>query len=319
MEIRQIGNSGLKGSIVGLGGNNFGGRLDKAATESVVHRALDLGVTFFDTADAYGKRGGGETGLSESYLGAALGARRKDVVIATKFGNAMDPERRLSGASRLYIVRAVEASLRRLNTDWIDLYQLHSPDPLTPIEETLRALDDLVRSGKVLYVGCANLSAWQFVASQWTAHHSRLSQYVSCQSEYSLINRKIELELLPAINIHGASILPYYPLASGLLTGKYRPKQEPPPGSRFANPERFEKRFMTEQVTRTVERLRNYAEERGRTLLELAMSWLASQPHVGSIIAGATSPEQVSANVGAASWRLTSEELNDVNQITRPN
>lgn len=319
MEIRRIGNSGLKGSLVGLGGNNFGGRLDKAASKSVVHRALDLGVTFFDTADAYGKRGGGEAGLSETFLGAALGVRRKEVVIATKFGNAMDPERRLSGASRRYIVHAVEASLRQLNTDWIDLYQLHSPDPFTPIEETLRALDDLVRSGKVLYVGCANLPAWQFVHSQWTARHCHLSQYVSCQNEYSLINRKIELELLPAANVHGASILPYYPLASGLLTGKYRPTHEPPAGSRFANPERFEKRFMTEHVTRTVERLRTYAEERGRTLLELAMSWLASQPHVGSIIAGATSPEQVSANVGAASWRLTSEQLGDVDQITAPN
>ncbi len=316
MEYRQIGNSGLTASIVGMGGNNFGGRLDLVATKSIIHKALDLGVTFFDTADAYGKRGGGEVGMSETFLGAALGVRRKDVVIATKFGHAMDRERRLSGASRRYIMSAVEASLRRLNTDWIDLYQLHSPDPSTPVEETLRALDDLIHSGKVRYIGCANLKAWEFVDSQWTAQAYNLIRYVSCQNEYSLVNRGIEAELAPAARAHGASILPYYPLASGLLTGKYRPNVDPPEGSRFAKPERFEKRFMTQRASHTAERLRTYAEDRGRSLLELAMSWLACQPHVGSIIAGATSQEHVSANVAAANWRLTREQLEEIDKIT---
>ena len=316
MESRRIGASGLQGSSVGLGGNNFGGRLDKLATRNVVHRALDIGVTFFDTADAYGKRGGGQTGQSEEFVGEALGARRKDVVLATKFGNAMDAERRLSGASRRYISAAVEASLKRLGTDWIDLYQLHSPDPATPIEETMRALEDLVRAGKVLYIGCSNLAAWQFVHAQWSARCAGVSQFVSCQNEYSLVNRSVERRLMPAMKAHGGSILPYYPLASGLLTGKYQPNQAAPAGSRFANPERFERRFMTDLVQKTVEGLRAFAQERGHTLLELAMSWLACQPLVGPIIAGATSPEQVSANVAAAGWRLSADELAEIDRIT---
>ncbi len=317
MDYCNLGRSGLRASVVGLGGNNMGGRLDQAATNAVVHKALDLGVTFFDSADAYGKRGGGKTGSSEICLGAALGTRRKDIVLATKFGHAMDAERKLSGASRRYIMSAVEASLKRLNTDWIDLYQLHGPDPLTPIEETMRALDDLVRQGKVRYIGCSNTPAWLFVQAQWTAKSGNLTPFVSCQDEYSLVNRNIEKELVPAANAHGACFLPFYPLASGLLTGKYRPDAPPPPGSRFAKPERFEARFMNDRVRTTVENLRSFAETRGHTLLELAMSWLVCQPHVGPIIAGATSPDQVESNVASAEWVLTKDELDEVDRITK--
>ena len=317
MQHRNLGNSGLRVSVVGLGGNNMGGRLNQAETDAVVHKALDCGVTFFDSADAYGKRGGGKTGDSEICLGAALGARRKDVVLATKFGHAMDAERKLSGASRRYIMSAVEASLTRLKTDWIDLYQLHSPDPQTPIDETMRALDDLVRQGKIRYIGCSNTPAWLFVQAQWTAKANGQSRFISCQDEYSLVNRNIEKELVPAANAHGARFLPFYPLASGLLTGKYRPDAPPPPGSRFAKPERYESRFMTDRVNTMVEGLRTFAETRGHTLLELAMSWLACQPHVGSIIAGATSPAQVESNVAAASWDLTTDDLAEIDRITR--
>ncbi len=317
MQFRNLGNSGLRVSVVGLGGNNMGGRLNQAESSAVVHKALDYGVTFFDSADAYGKRGGGKTGDSEICLGEALGARRKDIVLATKFGHAMDAAGKLKGASRRYILSAVEASLKRLKTDWIDLYQLHSPDPLTPIEETMRAMDDLVRQGKVRYIGCSNTPAWLFVQAQWTARGANGAQFITCQDEYSLVNRNIEKELVPAANAHGASFLPFYPLASGLLTGKYRPDAPPPPGSRFAKPERYESRFINDRTTNKVEALRAFAEARGHTLLELAMSWLACQPHVGSIIAGATSPSQVESNVAAASWTLTADELAEIDRITK--
>ena len=198
MQFRNLGHSGLRVSVVGLGGNNMGGRLNQQETDAVVHKALDSGVTFFDSADAYGKRGGGKTGDSEICLGNALGARRKDIVLATKYGHAMDAERKLMGASRRYIMSAVEQSLKRLKTDWIDLYQMHSPDPLTPIEETMRAMDDLVRQGKVRYLGCSNTPAWLFVQAQWTARTNGGSQFITCQDEYSLVNRNIEKELAPA-------------------------------------------------------------------------------------------------------------------------
>jgi aryl-alcohol dehydrogenase-like predicted oxidoreductase len=317
MQFRNLGKSGLIVSTVGLGGNNMGGRLNQAETDAVVHKAPDLGVTFFDSADAYGKRGGGKTGDSETCLGNALGARRKDIVLATKFGHAMDAAGKLKGASRRYILSAVEASLRRLKTDWIDLYQMHSPDPLTPIEETMRALDDLIRQGKVRYIGCSNTPAWLFVQAHWTARAAGGAPFISCQDEYSLVNRTIEKDLVPAANAHGAKILPFYPLASGLLTGKYRKDEPPPPGSRFAKPERFESRFQTERTANMVEALRAFAQARGHTLLELAMSWLAAQPHIGSIIAGATTPAQVESNVAAAGWALAAEDLAEIDRIAK--
>ena len=210
MQERNLGSSGLRVSLVGLGCNNFGGRIDLEATRKVVHKALDLGITLFDTADIYGERGG-----SETFLGQILGERRKDIVLATKFGMEMDAAGKKKGGSRGYVMQAVEDSLRRLRTDWIDLYQLHRPDPLTPIEETLRVLDDLVRQGKVRYIGCSNLPAWQVVEAQWTARTEHLNAFASCQDEYSLLVRDIERELVPAIEAYRMGLLPFFPLASG--------------------------------------------------------------------------------------------------------
>lgn len=316
MQQKALGRSGPRVSIVGLGGNNFGGRADTATTRAVVHKALDMGVTFFDTADTYGRRGGGEAGTSEIFLGEALGSRRKDIVLATKFGHPMDSAGTMKGASRRYIMLAIDASLARLKTDWIDLYQMHAPDPLTPIEETMRALEDLVQQGKVRFLGCSNTPAWRFVDANWYARSNGGSRFVSCQDEYSLLNRKIEADLVPAAQSQGMGILPFYPLASGLLTGKYRPGTPPPPGTRFAKPERFEARFQNDATAKKVESLRAFAQARGRSLLELAISWLAAKSFVGSIIAGSTDPSQVEANVNAASWRLTPDELKEIDGIT---
>jgi len=303
-------------SVVGLGGNNLGGRVDAAGTAAIVHHALDLGVTFFDTADTYGRRGGGEAGLSEAYLGQALVVRRQDVVLTTKCGHPRDAAGAKQGASRRYIISALEASLVRLKTDWIDLYQMHTSDPLTPVDETMRALDDLVRDGKVRYIGCSNTPAWRIVDANWTARGSAGVRFISSQDEYSLLNRKAETDLIPALISQGMGILPFYPLASGLLTGKYAPGAAPPPGSRFAKPERFEARFQNEATAKKVESLRQFAQARGHTLLELAMSWLAAQRVIGSIIAGATDPTQVEANVKAAEWPLGREELDEIDRIT---
>jgi aryl-alcohol dehydrogenase-like predicted oxidoreductase len=315
VEQRNLGHSGLRVSAVGLGGNNFGGRIDAEQVREVVACALDLGVTFFDTADTYGKRGGGQAGASESALGAALGARRKNVVVATKFGHAVDAEQRLKGASRRYVMLAVEASLRRLNTDWIDLYQLHAPDPATPIEETLRALEDLIAAGKVRYIGCSNTPAWRMADAAGAARAYGLSAFISCQDEYSLLNRSAEKSIIPCAKQFGMGLLPFYPLASGLLTGKYRPGESPPPGSRFAKPERFEQRFQNEATMQRLAALRGFAQARGRSLLELAMSWLVAQKAVGSVMAGAVSPDQARANIAAADWRLSREELDEIDRL----
>jgi len=250
VDIRNLGRSGLRVSLVGLGCNNFGGRIDFEASKQVVHKALDAGITLFDTADAYGERGG-----SEEALGRILGDRRKDIVLATKFGLPMDDAETLSGASRHYIMTAVEASLRRLKTDWIDLYQQHRPDPRTPIEETLRALDDLVRQGKVRYVGCSNLPAWQVVEAVFTSKHLGLNAYVSCQDEYSLVVREPDKELIPAMQRHGLGLLPYFPLASGLLTGKYRRNAQMPQGARLSKIQRLSDRFLTDANWAKAERL----------------------------------------------------------------
>ena len=257
MELRNLGRSGLRVSAVGLGCNNFGGRIDLEASRRVVHRALDLGVTLLDTADIYGNRGG-----SEEALGAILGERRKDVVLATKFANAMDEAGVLKGGSRRYIVSAVEASLRRLKTDWIDLYQMHVPDPLTPIEETLRALDDLVRQGKVRYLGNSNFAGWQIVEAEWTSRQAGLERFVSVQDEYSLLAREVEKEVVPAAQAYGLGFLPFFPLASGLLTGKYKRGEPLPAGTRFAGGPNYVKRWMTDEnfdARRAAARLRRSA------------------------------------------------------------
>jgi aryl-alcohol dehydrogenase-like predicted oxidoreductase len=310
MQFRNLGTSGLRVSVIGLGCNNFGGRIALSASRLVVDKALDCGVTFFDTADIYGNAGG-----SEAILGEILGARRQDIVLATKFGMVMDEERRLKGASRRYIMRAVEDSLRRLRTDWIDLYQLHETDPLTPIEETLRALDDLIRQGKVRYVGCSNLPAWQVVEAQWTSKSLGLNAFVSSQDEYSLLVRGIERELVPAAEAYGLGIIPYFPLASGLLSGKYKPDAPLPAGTRLASTQRLADRYLTDENWAKVERLERFCAERGRTLLELAFAWLLARPQVASVIAGATRPEQVEQNVATAAWVLSPDDLAAVDKV----
>jgi aryl-alcohol dehydrogenase-like predicted oxidoreductase len=312
VKLRNLGRSGLAVSVVGLGCNNFGGRTDFEATRTVVHKALDLGITLFDTADTYGNRGG-----SEAELGRILGDRRKDIVLATKFGMPMDDVGIMQGAARRYIVSEVEASLARLKTDWIDLYQVHRPDPLTPIEETLRALDDLVRDGKVRYVGCSNFAAWQVADAQWTAKACNLNAFVSCQDEYSLLVRDVERELIPAMRAHGLGLLPYFPLASGLLTGKYQRNAAKPQGARLTYMAQLADRYMTDANWGIVEQLADFCARRGHTLLELAFSWLAARPTVASVIAGATKPEQLEQNVKAADWVLSAEEMAEVEGITK--
>ena len=313
MKERNLGNSGLKVTTIGLGCNNFGGRIDLEASRRVVHKALDLGVTFLDVADVYGGLGGGHLGASEECLGQILGDRRKDIVLATKFGIPMSET--LKGASRRYIMTAVEASLRRLKTDWIDLYQVHRPDAETPIEETLRALDDLVRQGKVRYLGCSNFAAWQVVDAQWTARHHGLNRFISCQDEYSLVVRDIERELVPAIRAHDLGLLPYFPLASGLLTGKYKRNTGMPQGGRLTETPRLAERYLTEGHWQKVERLEAFCAARGRSLLQLAFSWLLARPAVASVIAGATRPEQIEANVKAGDWPLAAEDLAEIDRV----
>jgi aryl-alcohol dehydrogenase-like predicted oxidoreductase len=311
MQTRRLGHATLEVSIVGLGGNNFGGRIDFAATRRVVDAAIARGINLIDTADAYGNRGG-----SEEELGRILGEKRKAIVLATKFGLPMDDAGTLRGASRRYIMQAVEASLTRLRTDWIDLYQLHRPDPQTPIEETLRALDDLVRAGKVRFIGCSNLSAAQLTEAQGIAKRHGLVPFVSCQDEYSLLAREVERALIPTAKAHGMGLLPYFPLAGGLLTGKYRRGAPPPEGSRFAKSPRRADEFTSARNWRVVAALETFVAGRGRTLLELAFSWLLRDPVVGSVIAGATSPEQIETNIAAAGWTLSAEELAEIDRIT---
>lgn len=311
MEFRNLGRSGLRVSSIGLGCNNFGGRIDLEATRRVVHKALDLGITLFDTADVYGERGG-----SETCLGQVLGEQRKRIVLATKFGMAMSDDGSKSGASRRYIMTAVEDSLRRLHTDWLDLYQVHRADPLTPIEETLRALDDLVRQGKVRYIGCSNFSAWQVVEAQWASSTGHSEAFVSCQEEYSLLMRDIEGELIPAARKYGLGLLPYFPLASGLLTGKYRRNAAMPSESRLTTTQRLADRYLTERNWGLSERLGDFAAARGRSMLDLAFSWLLSRTPVASVIAGATRPEQLEQNVVAGGWQLSTDEVAEIDGIT---
>ncbi len=310
MELRKLGNSALEVSVVGLGGNNFGGRLDLAATRRVVHKALDLGVTLIDTAESY------NSGASEDLLGQVLGERRKQVVLATKFGWATDGSRSLAGASRGTVMQSVEGSLRRLRTDRIDLYQLHRPDPATPIEETLRALDDLARQGKVRHVGCSNLTGAQVVEAQRTAQRHGLAHFISAQDQYSLLARGIERELMPAIAAHGIGLIPYFPLASGLLSGKFKRGAPLPPNTRMSH-RRYSDRFVNDRNWRLVEQLEAFARGRGHTLLELAFGWLLGKPPVATVIAGASTPEQIEQNVRAAGWKLSVEELAEVDRITR--
>jgi len=312
MEFRNLGRSGLQVSVVGLGCNNFGRRMDPAQTKAVVDKAIELGINFFDTANVYGPRG-----LSEEYLGQALQERRPQVLIASKFGNRMGEGPMESGGSRKHIMDSVEASLRRLGTDYIDLYQMHVPDPSTPIEETLRALDDLVSQGKVRYIGHSNFNGWQATEAHYVTQMRNYVPFVSAQNEYNLLDRRIERELVPACEKYGLSILPFFPLASGFLSGKYRPGEAPPEGTRLRSAGPLADRILNEGNFEVLGRLEAFAADRGHTMLELAIGWLASHRHVASVIAGATKPEQVEQNVVAAGWKLTSEEIAEVDTMTK--
>jgi aryl-alcohol dehydrogenase-like predicted oxidoreductase len=302
MELRSIGS--LRVSVVGLGCNNFGMRIDAAATDRVVGAALDAGITFFDTADIYGST------KSEEFLGRSLAGRRHRAIIATKFGMAVDEERR--GARPEYVRRACEDSLRRLGTDRIDLYQLHQPDPEVPIADTLGALDALVKAGKVKEIGCSNFTAAQLDEARRAAAPGA-ARFVSVQNEYSLLHREPETAVLPACERLELALLPYFPLASGLLTGKYEPGKPPPENSRLSLS--WTTRFTTDRNVRIAGALKAFAEAGRHTLLELAISWLASRPRVASVIAGATSPEQVRANAAAANWALVSEDLAEIDRL----
>jgi aryl-alcohol dehydrogenase-like predicted oxidoreductase len=308
---RKLGQSNIDVSVVGLGCNNFGGRTDFAATRAVVHRALDLGVTLFDTADVYGNKG-----KSEEFLGELLGPRRKDVVLATKFGMAMNTPGS-GGASRRYVLQAVEASLKRLRTDWIDLYQVHYPDPKTPIDETMRALDELVRQGKVRAVGCSNFSAAEVTSAQAAAGRHGLAAFVTCQDEYNLLTRDIERDLLPAMQARGLNLLPYFPLASGFLTGKYRRGAPLPEGARLSYSRHHADEIMNDRSWRMVEKLNDDAARSGHSMLELAFGWLLAKPVIASVIAGATKPEQIEQNAAAAERAPSLAIIAEIDAITR--
>ncbi|AGZ38609.1 putative aldo/keto reductase [Actinoplanes friuliensis DSM 7358] len=312
MSYRRLGTSGLVVSVVGIGCNNFGRKLDVDGTRAVVDAAFDAGITLFDTADIYGS----PHGASEEFLGAALQGRRDEIVLATKFGMDMEG---LNGAdfgargSRRYIVRAVEASLRRLGTDYLDLYQMHQPDESTPIEETLSALDDLVRSGKVRYLGNSNFAGWQIADADWTARTAGHSPFISAQNQYSLLHREVEDEVVPACEQFGLGLLPFFPLDSGLLSGKYHRGQTAPEGSRLSQ-DRYQ-RWLDGADWDAIEALTKFGEERGHSLLEVAIAGLLAQPAVASVIAGATSAEQVRANAEAGTWRFTAEDVAALDQI----
>jgi aryl-alcohol dehydrogenase-like predicted oxidoreductase len=298
----------LEVSIVGLGCNNFGGRLDRAGSIEVVHAALDAGITFFDTADVYGGT------RSEVFLGAALGARRDDVVVATKFGMPVDADR--GGARPDYVMRALEDTLRRLGTDRVDLYQLHQPDPDTPIADTLAALDDCVRAGLVRQIGCSNFSATQLAEAD-TAVAEGAARFVSVQNQYNLLHRDPERDVLPECERRGIAFIPYYPLASGLLTGKYRRGEPPPTGTRLAGMEPGRREaVLSERNLDVVERLTVYARDHGHDTAALAVAWSAAHRPVASVIAGAMSPAQVAANVAAGDWELTPAQVEEIDALT---
>lgn len=307
MKVRRLGNSGLKVSAVGLGCNNFGMRIDAAQTQAVVDAAIDAGITLFDTADIYGGT------KSEEFLGQALGKRRHEIVLATKFGMqaGQDPKKR--GGSRKWIMQAVEDSLKRLGTDYIDLYQHHQPDADTPVDETLRALDDLVSQGKVRYLGNSNYTGWQIADADWTAAGG--NRFVSAQNLYSLLERDVEREVLPACEHFGLGFLPFFPLASGLLSGKYRRGAPPPEGTRLQAWGARGEAAMSDANFDKVEALEAWAKHRGHTLLELAFAWLLGHPVVSSVIAGATTPEQVRTNAATAEWTLTPEDVAEVGKL----
>ncbi len=313
MEYRNLGRSGLKVSALGLGGNTFGWYIDESASAAVIHRAMESGINFIDTADMYDK------GRSEEFLGRALKGKRTQVLVGSKFSFAMGDTPNERGGSRWYLIRAVEASLRRLNTDYLDLYQYHFPDPTTPIEETLRALDDLVKSGKVRYIGCTNFAAWQISEAQWTSRVNQLHSFVTMQTKYNLLERQVEQEIVPCCQAHGLGIIPWGPLAGGFLTGKYRREGPPPPSPKEGMPPKAHntlyKRLLTDANWEKLAKLEAFAEESGHKVGELAIAWLLSHPWVSTVIVGATKPEQIQENLKGAAWKMTPEEVARAEQI----
>jgi aryl-alcohol dehydrogenase-like predicted oxidoreductase len=308
MKYRQLGSSGVRVSALGLGTNQFGGAVDEAGVKAIVHGALALGINFIDTADTY------QGGRSEETLGTALKGRWQEVVLATKVEHRTGEGPNDLGASRYHIANGVEASLRRLQSDHIDLYQIHSWDDTTPIEETLRTLDDLVRSGKVRYIGASNFAAWQLARANLLAEVRGWVPFITIQPHYHMLERAVEQELLPYCRAFGIGILPYYPLAGGFLTGKYRRGEEPPPETRAAR-SRYVQEYMTDGNYARVERLSRWAQQRGHTMAELAIAWLLAEPMVSSVIAGATRLAQVESNVLAIEWELKAEERQAVQAI----
>lgn len=313
MEYRNLGSSGLKVSTLGLGGNTFGWYIDEQGTAAVINRALDSGINFIDTADMYDK------GRSEEFVGLALKGKRTQVLLASKFSFAMGAGPNERGASRWYITRAVEASLKRLNTDYLDLYQYHFPDPSTPIEETLRALDDLVKSGKVRYIGCTNFAAWQISEAQWTSRVNHLHSFVTMQTKYNLLERQAEQEIVPCCKAHGLGIIPWGPLAGGFLTGKYRRGEPPPAPAKEGMPPKAHnvlyKQLITDANWEKLAKLEAFAKDSGHKVAELAIAWMLSHPWVSTVIVGATKPEQIQANLAGAAWKMTPEEVARVEQI----
>ena len=309
MKYRRLGNSGLEVSVVGLGTNNFGGRMDQGETAEVVRHAAEVGINLIDTANIYGG------GLSEEYIGKSMDGIRHQLVLATKVAMPTGDGPHDRGGSRMHILDQVEQSLSRLSTDYIDLYQLHDPDPETPIEETMRTLDDLVRQGKVRYIGCSNFAAWEVAQAMEVANARGLEHFISAQPWYNMLDREPEAELVPCCRAYGLGILPYFPLAQGFLTGKYKRGQSPSDGTRLAGSSSTAQSLLTEDNFALLNRLEDFAEERGHTVVELAFAWLLANPLVGSVIAGSTKTWQTEANVKAAEWDLTSEDMQAVGEI----
>lgn len=308
MQYRRLGSSGLKVSAIGLGTNQFGGKVDLENTKNIIDAALDIGINLLDTADIYQK------GRSEEFIGQTLAGRRQDAIIATKvrhkFGEGANDE----GASRQHILEGVHASLKRLQTDYIDLYQIHSWDDETPIEETMRTLEDLVRAGKVRYIGASNFTAWQLTWANAIAQENSWTPFVSIQPHYHLFHREIETELIPACHYFNIGILPYFPLAGGFLTGKYRQGQPPPSGSRGESSQ-YVQAYLTESNFKLLEKLKQFASQRGRNINDLAHAWLLAQPQVSSVISGATKVEHVLANAASIEWNLSNEETDVIRQM----
>ena len=303
MEYRRIGSSGLKVTEIGLGGNNFGMRANEETSINIINNALEMGINFIDTAEMYAQ------GRSEELVGKAVKGKRSQVIIATKFGHRASIGPGQQGGSRSYIMEAVDASLKRLNTDYIDLYYFHFPDTSTPVQETLRALDDLVRTGKVRYIGCSNFAAWQLCEALWTSKLNNLESFIVVQSEHNLLDRSVESELVPCCESYGVSLIPWGPLASGFLTGKYRRGLEVAEGMRLAKPIPPYTDVLNDTNFDKLDKLEAFAKERGHSVGELAIAWLLFHPWLSSVIAGVMNREQLSTNIAAADWKLTTEDI----------